>query len=44
MRYRLDDKRMSPTPFASLSPLMEGEFANLAAGIGDVLICIARRR
>jgi hypothetical protein len=43
MRYRLDEQRMSPTPFASLSPSLESAFANLAAGNGEVFICIARR-
>ena len=37
MRYRLDEKRLPPTLFRSLSESLEGGFASLAAEIDEAL-------
>jgi hypothetical protein len=37
MRYRLDEKRLPPTLFASLSQSLESGVASLSAGIGAVV-------
>jgi hypothetical protein len=43
VRYRLDEKRLPPTPFPSLSESLEGAVASLAEAIGEVLEQLGER-